>query len=333
MKKIICYMLILGCCRGIAAGAEDTGNVIIFSPEFCSSAEPGSGGVGHTACLDSVIYGVVGQNLYRWDPADSGDPQFFCTLPVNEYWDDSFMTLKKEELAGDVLELLTSRVDGLAAGDGKLWGYNLTGGRIGEIDEAGIHWLPVALDMSGFFRDGGLICRFHACSAFVDHGYLYLFGEEGDSFPLVRFSLDSGKSERISIRNAECCCPYGEQQALLIRREGRKPLKLSVLDLNTGSLEDLPQKLPVPGRSGGEPDMAGGLAYDADSGRICFFLGETVWASDGGNDFVPAGNFNPLTNGMPLTSDPAFPAWILPDGWYAICMYCSLYVCRPETGR
>ena len=90
MKKIICYMLILVCLLMTAATAEDALNEVIFSPEFCDSAEPGTGGVGYTACLDSAVCGIVGKNLYRWDPAASGDPQFFCTLPVNEYWDDSF---------------------------------------------------------------------------------------------------------------------------------------------------------------------------------------------------------------------------------------------------
>ena len=90
MKKMICYMLILACCLTTVAMGENAGNEMIFSPEFCDSAEPGTGGVGYTACLDSVIYGLVGKNLYHWDPAASGDPQFFCTLPVNEYWDDSF---------------------------------------------------------------------------------------------------------------------------------------------------------------------------------------------------------------------------------------------------
>lgn len=326
MKRIICFLLVLSCCMAVEAIADKTACEMVFSSDFCNTVEPGNYGVGHVVYLENTFYGIIGEKLYSWNSEESGNPSLVCTLPINNFWDESFWTETRDTLSTEQMEQLISRVDGLAVGEGKLWGYNLLGGKIGEIRNDGINWLPVNLDTTTFYREGGLVVEFSPCRAFVINSFLYFFGEKNDSFELVRISLETGLCEKINISGALNCCIYQDNKLLLIRPNGKSNMKLSVLDPDMGTMEDLPADIPFTGIK--EEETVGGLAFASDSGQICFYMEETIWTTDGIKEATAVGDFRKMNafEGMPLTSDFSFPAWITTDGRYAICMYCSLFI-------
>lgn len=281
--------------------------------------------IGWTVYQNKTFYAVAKGNVYAWAPDDSA-LRLYCTLPVPPMWEESWCSMTLDELPTDAQNELTAAVDMIAAGDGALWGYNLISGKVGKINEQGITWETQTIDTSCLFRKDSIMNYVTPIFSFVEDGKLYIFGDNShqvepldDTKALLCFDLASGRCTTIDTKGARTLCHYKQGSLLLLRRNTSSSMTLSVLDLTTGEMNDLPQIVPYGDRSYEGLESVGGLAYDAAKDQIYFTMQKQIWRSKDDNSFESVAK-------LPFDSYLGFPAWILPDGRYAITMYCNLYL-------
>ena len=308
---------------GVAEGSYS----VPFTMDFCKQIDEKSHGLRDAIIVDDVFYGLIGEKLFKFDQNTDTEPELYCTVPINDYWDESFWKEKQTDLSEEQLDLLTVRVDKLAVGEGVIWGCNLMSGRVCEIDNHGVRWLPVKIDTSFFYRENGVIAYFNPLYSFVLNHVLYMFGENNNqvepkssAMALVSFDLTTGQPQTFQINNATNCCPYKDNQILFLCPETDHKMKLSLLQTDTGEVNDMNIEIPFPDNSQNGKESIGGLAYDKDRDIILFYMQGKVWKSKGTSEFYPVELFDEYT------SDYSFPAWITSKGKYAIYMYGLLYI-------
>lgn len=303
----------------------------LFDSDFCASLPGCPLGVGGTLCLDGTLYGLTGDTLYAWTPGEE-EPGLYASLPPHAVFPEEWwLSMQKSRLSEKEMAALSAAVDGLAAGEGALWGYNLYSGRFGRVTREGIAWEGPALDTSCFFRDGGVMQCMSVRFACVMQNRLYLFVEQSDSrqvepkddaHALLVYDLSTGAYQSWDTRDARSICLYKPGFFLLARPGTRTTMTLSTLEMATGEVTDLPLCIPFGDSYGqGSGEEAGGLAYDSERDRIAFAADGQIWCSEKGEPFrvcasLPKGTFI-------LGSS---PAWFLPDGDYAIETVCRWYI-------
>lgn len=303
----------------------------LFDSDFCASVPECSLGVSGMLCLDGTLYGLAGDALYAWMPGEEA-PGLYASLPPHAtFQEEWWFRMRKSQLSEKELAALSAPVDGLAVGEDALWGYNLYSGRFGKVTRDGIDWEGPALETSCFFRDDSVMQCMLVRFACVAENRLYLFVEQSDSrqvepkddaHALLVYDLSTGAYQSWDTQNARSICLYKPGFFLLARPGTKTTMTLSTLNMATGAVTDLPLRIPFGdsyGRVSGEG--VGGLAYDSERDRIVFAINRQVWCSEKGEPFRACASLPRDTFILCST-----PAWILPDGDYAIETVCRWYI-------
>ncbi|NLO85527.1 MAG: hypothetical protein GX096_08880 [Clostridiales bacterium] len=322
MKRTIMLMGIIICLAATFCmpALAASGDVEAFGEAFRESLNPNPGspfGLRELVYLDGVFYGYIGDSIYTWAPSDA-QPMPYCTIPTVPEWKEEWRTMSFGDLSAEDEAALTEAVDYIAVGDGALWGYNILSGKIGEITEQGITWMNQELDTSFVYKGDSILPLFLPIQSFVMDGKLYVFGDNvrhieplSEPEALICFDLSSGAYEIIDTKTALNCYPYKSGKLLLLRRGDSSSMILSVMDLQTGTLEDLPASVPFPDRSNEGLETVGGLAYDEQNDQTFFSIQKQVWRSKGGEPFESIAELDDQGSYRTL-------AWVLDDGRYAI---------------
>ena len=330
MKHLFRFLGLVLCIAVVFSGSAIalSGDEEVFGDAFCEPLNPKPGtpfGVGQVAVLNDVFYGYLGDTIYAWKPGDAQPKRYSSPLPAVPEWKEEWRDQPLKALYTDDQTALTGAVEYIAAGDGALWGYNTLSGRYGQITEQGITWAAQTLDTAGLFQGDTIMLNVVPNQSFVSDGKLYIFGDYSnptatysDNMILVRFDLSNGKLDILETKTAVGCCLYKPGFFLLVRRGDSSSMILSTLDMATGALEDLPLTVPFPDRTREGLESVGGLTYDPTNDRILFSMDSQVWASEGGKPFASVAK-------LPMESCYSMPAWVLPDGRYAI-LSCSLLI-------
>ena len=190
-----------------------------------------------------------------------------------------------------------------------------------------VNWLPVKIDTSIFYRGNGIISYFNPLYSFVLNHTLYMFGENNNqvepkssAMALISFDLTTGQHQSFQINDATNCCPYKDNQILLLCPASNKKMKLCLLQTDTGEVSDMNIEIPFPDNSKNGKESIGGLAYDKDRDVIFFFVEGKVWKSKEHSELYSVELFDEYS------SDYSFPAWTTSKGEYAIFMYGLLYI-------
>lgn len=285
--------------------------------------------VGEIVYLDNIFYIMSsdGNHIYTWNPSLNGEMDEYCSLPLPpSTWKNSWYTTSFHNLTIEDQKNLTSYVDGISVGDNELWCYNLLGGKVGKIDEKGVEWSKCKIDTSCFFRENGIISYITPIFSFVNNGKLYIFGENNHQVEpidedkiLFSFDLASGKCEIINTFGTTTLCLYDNEHILLLRKKTPDSMVLSLMNLTSYELKDLPIIVPFGDYSHEGLESVGGLAYNRNENEIYFSMKKKIWRSNSENNFEPVAE-------LPFQSNYSFPAWILCDDKYAIEGYCNLYI-------
>lgn len=286
--------------RAVPSGAD--AQVLLFeAPRFIRQIE----------AFDGDLYAYLTDgSVCVWDARDGGQ-RVFCELPPPPDVDAA----QYERLSGDERRTLDAAVSGLAEGDDALYGYNLLSGGIGRITPGGVEWLEGKLDVSPLWDAGGYPRA--SARAYVIEDALYVLADfDGDapelpsSGRIVRCGLSGERARVWPIKGIQAFCRYAPGKLLLLRwmpdAGGESRRVLSVLDMATQQMEDLPQRLP------GLEEKIGGLAYDAKRERVYYATAGEVYASRAGGAFAPCAY---LPGDFMRESS---PGWVLPDGRYAV---------------
>ncbi|MEF9880562.1 MAG: hypothetical protein RR975_14195, partial [Clostridia bacterium] len=135
------------------------------------------------------------------------------------------------------------------------------------------------------------------------------YGDSDAEYELFSFDLETGKYTKIEAKNAVAICRYRDDQ-LLILQKGNDSYRLSTLQMSDSAIAELPISMtPF-----SDAAIIGGLAYGEEDDTICITTGSQVYRSQSGEAFVPVA-FIPANALMTET-----PAWMLPDGRYALCL-------------
>ena len=266
------------------------------------------------------------QEIWKWTPGDTAFTHY-CTLPPLAEWEESWRTTPFDRLPEEAKEALRTEVSYIAAGDGKLWALNYYTGRIGEIQDQGIAWLPQQMDTAHFLRpEESAMDYFYAAITFVQDGKLYMFGDNGnrlggnrDSRVLVSLDMTSGALRVYDTGDAVTLCEEEPGFVLVVRKGKGATMRLSRLNLDTGHMEDFPAVIPFQDRTDEGLESLGGLCYQQGTGRIFFTFQKKLWQMTEDQQSFQA------IRDMPTGSDWAYSGYALPDNTYVIVMEVHLY--------
>lgn len=309
------------------------GDEVVFDPSFSQPLNPNPGrpfGIRAMVYLENTFYAYLGDAIYVWKP-DDPKPTLYCSLPTTPIWKETWGNTMFKDLPDDEQAELAGAVDYIAGGDGALWGYNMLSGRIGKISRDGIAWSRQPLNTADFFKNGRIALYFMPIQSFVEDGQLYIFGNNDGikslnaTKPLLRFDMASGEYTILETKQARNLCPYQPGSILLARRGNKASMRLSVMDLKTGTMKDLQQTVPFPDKTDEGLASIGGLSYDPHRDQIYFVMEEdivksNVWQSREGEPFE-------IVKHLPTMVHTDVLAWVLPDGRYAFYVMDGLYVC------
>ncbi len=268
--------------------------------------------------LDGMFYVWDGAVAWRWKP-EMAKPEKFCELPP--YPAESWDTYEKAK--PEIKKELDNMVTLVAAGEGKLWAFNVYAGRLGNLTEKGVEWLDVKLDMKDMVFEEGEEKRrrerYVAGAMMFDGGFYclrdnYNNEEYNDARVLMRWDVATGEQKQYPLQQAQMAVPYKPGQLLTYGRNydnetGEPTIAMTVLDLATGQETPLNIKLPDDQQ---DYSPLGGLVYDEASDSIYFTQAKRVWRSEKGG---PAETVAYLTQAN--VSDRG-NAWLLPGGLYAV---------------
>lgn len=181
----------------------------------------------------------------------------------------------------DLTDEQQAQVDGtislLAADEGTLYAINKFAGRIGTIDQSGVHW-HAALKENPFLDSAGWerVVTGEAVLA----GQAYWLIDHYDENPsaahwsrLLGVQLSTGEARLYTGTEAYRLCTYGDKLLLLCQGDERY---LSVFDPSTGTQQRL--SLTLPGD--------GALAYDLPTDTIYLVMNSGVYTSAAGEAFT-----------------------------------------------
>ena len=221
-------------------------------------------------------------NVYLW-PYDETEPSLLTAVPVA----NSEMFLEDGRPYGDLPQASQEQINETvslfaAADDGVLYAVNRYAGRLGTVDEGGVHWYQ------GFACGGLMNSEGHervVRSAAVMDNALYLLVDCWEENPaawnctrVMRIDLISGETTLSPATEADQLCPYQGRLLLLCASEWGQAY-LMIMD-PSGGCEKLTIAMPS-----GEPTA---LAWDGASDAIYVATENCVYRSLGGADFEAA---------------------------------------------
>ncbi len=313
MKLKQAALLLLTCllCFAVLPAFADTAeNEDIFTAAYLSEniASQTSLSIQDVAWMDDTCYAYLSDmSVYTWNT--SGTLTKLCQLPAAPEGMEGYTV----HLSDDDIAQLKETVTYMAGGSDAVYGINVYSGKFGKIDEEGIHWNDVLLDVSrlnpdpeeNFFPN-----RIAEC--FVDGSTLYAFvalnpNYTSASYGFYGFDITTGASRTYTVAGAVGVCSMQNEQFLFLCLDSNG-YSLKQMDAATGTTTPLTLSL----KDFDAETTVGGLAYDADSDTIALIAEGKVWKSVQGASFT---SFASLDDRY-LTNESS--AALLPDGRYAL---------------
>ncbi len=313
MKLKQAALLLLTCllCFAVLPAFADTAeNENIFTAAYLSEniASQTSLSIQDVAWMDDTCYAYLSDmSVYTWNT--SGTLTKLCQLPAAPEGMEGYTV----HLSDDDIAQLKETVTYMAGGSDAVYGINVYSGKFGKIDEEGIHWNDVLLDVSclnpdpeeNFFPN-----RIAEC--FVDGSTLYAFvalnpNYTSASYGFYGFDITTGASRTYTVAGAVGVCSMQNEQFLFLCLDSNG-YSLKQLDASSGTVTPLTLSL----KDFDAETTVGGLAYDTDSDTIALAAEGKVWKSVQGASFT---SFASLDDRY-LTNESS--AALLPDGRYAL---------------
>ena len=252
-------------------------------------------------------------SIWRWD-ADTGDYQYVTRVPMAEMTEKTLSRLSSSER-----EYQLTAVTDLIGMDGELYAFNALSGRLGLIDEEGVHWNETTLDTAPALKPGAGYPSCHFCPTIVgDKLYMLcdlvlMMGGSGYQPALVSCNLDGSDCQGSAYPGLISLCRYDDAHLLLLTATG-----LELYDTATAQATPLPLTLPasVP-QSGDFWDVhgaLGGLAYDTARDIIFLATPSTLYKSIAGGEFIACETDLEWELALQLLH----PAAVLDDGAYVL---------------
>lgn len=277
--KVLAELLIFAACSIQTGVAEN----VIFDRQFMESmgiTESGEARYVQDICfIEDVCYAYLDDmSVYAYD--DQGSLKKLCVLPSAP---ENFYS-RVEVLGDEEIEQLNHTVTYIAGGKDGLYGYNVFCGRIGRIDESGIHWREQGLDFQCLNPEGDFFPN-RIARSFMSEQRLYTLVslesmEDEDAYAFYGFDLDTGKAQRFEVHGIVNICQMEEDRFLALTCvEGA--YGLTQLDAETNTLSEIGLSLEDAARQG----QIGGLGCNRKGDRICVASGGWVYESVDGNPF------------------------------------------------
>lgn len=313
MKKSILFVTLLLITMLRSAYASPAQNADIFTQSYMISSglvDEGAAYIQHVDWSGDTCYAYLGDmSVYTYQPDEGLDK--FCQLPKSpDGFDQTFVIIDEK-----TREQLNETVTYIVAGDDGLYGYNVTNGNFGHIDQEGIHWETRAMDMECLNPNRELFPSRVARSLLTEN-QLYVFSYANDgSYSFFGFDRTSGKSTEYKVEGAIGVCHEQGDNFLFLRRLNADYC-ISLLNTSTNTLTDLNLSMKI--FSGN--NTVGGLAYKMTNDEVYLAMNGQVYCSASGGDFEPIA-YVPTETLMGET-----PAWILSDGRYVLCSMTGMYI-------
>lgn len=216
-------------------------------------------------------------HAYAW-PYDETDPSLLATVPVTN--SEMFSGQPYRDLPQASQDQISETVSLLAAADdGTLYAVNRYAGRLGTVDQGGVHWYQT------FACDGLMNIEGQertVLSAAATDGALYLLINCWEENPsawnctrIMRIDLISGETTLSPVTEAEQLCPY--QGKLLLKCASEWGQNYLMTMEASGGCEALGVAMPS-----GEPTA---LAWDEASDAIYLATESSIYRSLRGADF------------------------------------------------
>lgn len=225
--------------------------------------------------LDATAAYVLDRDgqLFQWDYA--GEPTLLCTgLPIAQ--DSMFGESNYLDLTDQQQAQVNETVNMLVADESTLYAINKFAGRIGTINESGVHW-QITLD-KGYFLDSAGWERVVTGAAALSHQVYWLI-DQYDENPsaahwsrLLGLNPATGEAQLYPGTEAFRLCAYGDRLLLLCQGD---EYYLSAFDPSAGTEERLPLAVP----------REGTLAYDPRIDTIFLVTNSGVYLSTAGEAF------------------------------------------------
>ena len=316
MKRLILCLLLVFCLTLSAAHAEVR---IIFDQEFFLTTGIWSDEnqfnpqtFRSVASGDSVWTVLYRDNdIWRWD-TDTGNYTFITKVPMAEMTEKSLSRLSASEQAYQ----LTSVTD-LIGADGKLYGFNALSGRLGLIDEEGVHWNEATLDTAPALKPGVGYPSAHFCPTIVgDKLYMLCdltltLGGNGYQPALVSCNLDGSDCTGEAYSGLLALCRYDDSHLLLLTMTGLEIYNTETAQSTPLSIA-LPATVPTSGDIWDIHSTLGGLAYDPARDVIYLATPTALYASIGGGEFIARETGLDWGHALPILHTAA----VLTDGTY-----------------
>ncbi len=313
MKLKQAALLLLTCllCFAVLSAFADTAeDEDIFTAAYLSEniASQTSLSIQDVAWMDDTCYAYLSDmSVYTWNT--SGTLTKLCQLPAAPEGMQGYTV----HLSDDDMTQLKETVTYMAGGSDAVYGINVYSGKFGKIDEEGIHWNDVLLDVSclnpdpeeNFFPN-----RIAEC--FVDGSTLYAFvalnpNYTSASYGFYGFDITTGASRTYTVAGAVGVCSMQNEQFLFLCLDSNG-YSLKQLDASSGTVTSLTLSL----KDFDAETTVGGLAYDADSDTIALIAEGKVWKSVQGAAFASVASVDDRY----LSCETS--AALLPDGRYAL---------------
>ncbi len=298
-KHILCFCLLFALALLCSTGTAE----VLFDGTYMHSAglyDEGVKSIYTVTYVGDTCYAYLDDESLRFCQPD-GTLAFFCQLPKAS-------TTEIEDI-----------VTNIATDGSVLYGWNLYSGKIGSVDEAGIHWQDVPLQIHNLHPYGDMEA-YRIAGSFVRSHVLYVFVSMTEyqaetAYAFYAYDLMTGQSTTYTIPHAVGVCPGEQDQFFFLCRDNGQ---WSVQMLNTSTNAVASTALDLSAFSA--EDVLCGLAYDADAKNLYFACNNAVYTA--GADGVPFQAAVIPTNGCMSESG----AWVLSGNRYALCSMVGLNI-------
>mgnify|MGYP000879217324 CR=1 FL=1 len=242
-----------------------------------------------------------------------------CQLPPSPFQANQSVLVVDQAAMNQLQKTVTH----IVAGEHSLYGFNVFNGRLGQIDQAGIHWGDVKLDMK-VLNPNDEVFPNPVVRSFITGQRLHLlvYQPENNIYQFFGFDLSTGNATKYQIDKVVNAC-HEQDSLFLFLRKLDSGYRISRLDTNTELLSDLP--LSMDAFSVG--DTVGGLAYSPEKDAIHLAMKGRVYRSTSGSAFETIA-YVPTELMMNET-----PAWVLSGNRYAICTLAGVYISGESTAQ
>ena len=318
MKRLIlCLMLV--CCLTLSVAYAEVGTIFDrdfflstgiwrdesqFSPQTFSAVASGNS-------VWTVLY--EDNSIWHWD-ADTGEYTYVTKVDMAEMTEKSL-----DRLSASERDYQMTSVTDLIGWNGKLYGFNVLSGRLGPIDEEGVHWSETRMDTAPALKPGTGYPSCHYFPTIVgDRLYMLcdlvqMMGGSGYQPALISCPLDGAGSRGDTIPGLLSLCRYDNRRLLFLTMSG-----LELYDTTTAQTTPLSLALPVAVPQSGDfwdiHGAIGGLAYDAARDTIFLATPTALYASTAGEAFVAYATGQDWS--LPL--ELGHPAFVLNSGAYVL---------------